>query len=287
MIDPAAEKPRPSRLRAFFHRLRQIDFPFKQAGKLTLVGALATIVGTLVGSYFQYNAWQEEKDLTRYKEDYANANQLLTEVLRVYSVPATLQYQLSLYDRTAVAEPASLDPIVQKTATELYEQYQTARFELLKSAPSLEQKVEMFFDWPAGLPPSNTFQKSIDLGEYLLSWGFDCSQNFPDTSASPAPKANIDWQRSRDHLATTLYCFEQMHRRLLLVLKWAAKERLDDTQRQKLRDDAILRVHASLIQFRVDKFTALAMNRIVQIRTRYRTRGFLCHLSDVFTGCRD
>ena len=48
---------------------------------LSIVG----LIGAVVGSYFQYVSWREEQNLQRYKEDFAAATAVFTEVASTLS----------------------------------------------------------------------------------------------------------------------------------------------------------------------------------------------------------
>src|SRR5262249_14896549 len=79
-----------------------LDKPFRFAGTLSLVGIIIGIIGTSIGMYFQYTAWREEKELTRYKEDFTNATVAFSELSQTFSSVMNLQQILFYLYREAL-----------------------------------------------------------------------------------------------------------------------------------------------------------------------------------------
>ena len=47
---------------------------------LSILGLVGGVIGTAVGSYFQYVSWREEQNIARYKEDFAAATAVFGNV---------------------------------------------------------------------------------------------------------------------------------------------------------------------------------------------------------------
>ena len=69
---------------------------------LSILGLVGGVIGTAVGSYFQYVSWREEQNIARYKEDFAAATAVFSDVASTLSTAVNLQQILYFTFRDAV-----------------------------------------------------------------------------------------------------------------------------------------------------------------------------------------
>lgn len=70
--------------------LSAFDRPFRFAAHLAIFG----LIGTIIGSYFQYTSWREEKILTRHESELKSAIDAHTEIIAALSAVMNLQSML-------------------------------------------------------------------------------------------------------------------------------------------------------------------------------------------------
>jgi hypothetical protein len=69
---------------------------------LSILGLVGGVIGTAVGSYFQYVSWREEQNIARYKEDFAAGTAVFSDVASTLSTAVNLQQILYFTFRDAV-----------------------------------------------------------------------------------------------------------------------------------------------------------------------------------------
>src|SRR5215470_9701944 len=85
--DPGAERPKQNTTDIFERFKKKLLFAdetvvfFKHLSILGLVGG---VIGTAVGSYFQYVSWREEQNIARYKEDFAASGALGSSEFQIH-----------------------------------------------------------------------------------------------------------------------------------------------------------------------------------------------------------
>jgi hypothetical protein len=147
---------------------------------LSILGLVGGVIGTAVGSYFQYVSWREEQNIARYKEDFAAATAVFSDVASTLSTAVNLQQILYFTFRDAVDAGVDKndDAFQTKTARDTYKSYVDARNALRERIDALARKMEIYIDWPSDRNRDPTVQRSADplnshsLGEY----DFDCTK---------------------------------------------------------------------------------------------------------------
>jgi hypothetical protein len=260
------------------------------------------LAGTVLGSYFQYTSWREEKNITRYKEDYAVARGTFDEV--VNSIGAITSIQQSLFFAYAATldrleRKADNDPNdeLAKRGADLYKDYTTTRNSFRKSFYLLATQVEINIDWSTDwyFQASKEVYHSVDpttansLGEY----NFDCDKYLPG-GVSPSqlgqvkllpdgrqgPPLIVDWRSAKHQAIALYYCSLTIDALIRPALQWASGSSIESNGRDIFigRRDFIRARFDRQIE-RLDAFIRLSTWRIEELRKRSETRGFLCHLS--------
>jgi hypothetical protein len=136
---------------------------------LSILGLVGGVIGTAVGSYFQYVSWREEQNIARYKEDFAAATAVFGDVASTLSTAVNLQQILYFTFRDAVDAGVDKndDAFQTKTARDTYKSYAEARNALRERIDALARKMEIYIDWPSDRNRDPTVQRSAEAG--LLS----------------------------------------------------------------------------------------------------------------------
>src|SRR5262249_32809327 len=160
---------------------------------LSILGLVGGVIGTAVGSYFQYVSWREEQNIARYKEDFAAATAVFGDVASTVSTAVNLQ---QIGDAVDAGVDKNDDAFPTKTARDTYKSYLDARNALRERIDALARKMEIYVDWPSDRNRDPTVQRSADplnshsLGEY----DFDCAKYLPNSTSietlkvDPIPK---------------------------------------------------------------------------------------------------
>ena len=257
---------------------------------------ILSIIGTLIGAYFQNLSAYDNKVATQAKEDLVAATEAFTETSSALSRAITLQ-GLLFYDFTRAAQlKASGDDngLMSKNARELYKSYEDASSALRENINMLARKMEIYLDWasdPSHDPANNTVL-GVDpiTSSFLGEVDFDCDQDMPSFAAGKSSiqktknrkTLNIDWYSAKHHVLTIEYCFHVTHKTWMeIVRQWASQSSLDqDTitrfvsgqtagQLQDRLDSEVVRLNA---------YMSRAMSEIEQIRVKYRPVGYMCSL---------
>ena len=109
---------------------------------LSILGLVGGVIGTAVGSYFQYVSWREEQNIARYKEDFAAATAVFGDVASTLSTAVSLQQILYFTFRDAVDAGVDKndDAFQMKTARDTYKSYVEARNALRERIDALARK---------------------------------------------------------------------------------------------------------------------------------------------------
>ena len=164
----------------------------------------------------------------------------------------------------------------------------------------------MYIDWPSNLKRDAAKVTIADadpsIRPQLGAYDFDCDKYMPNFSAPrvdiPVPKAllketpkskslHLDWLSAQHHILTLHYCFETSNSRLGIVRQWASNSSVNAGERTNfIKKDNLRKVQNELDQevLRLNAFMSLAMQRIEEIRVRYRPRGFWCYVPIVSEG---
>ena len=114
---------------------------------LSIVG----LIGTVVGSYFQYVSWREEQNIAHYKEDFAAATAAFADTSRTLSIAINLQQIVYFTFKDAVKANVDTNDnaFLTKTTRETYKGYADARNSLREDIDALARKMEIYLDWPS------------------------------------------------------------------------------------------------------------------------------------------
>jgi hypothetical protein len=269
---------------------------------LSILGLVGGVIGTAVGSYFQYVSWREEQNIARYKEDFAAATAVFGDVASTLSTAVNLQQILYFTFRDAVDAGVDKDDdaFQTKAARDTYKSYVDARNMLRERIDALARKTEIYVDWPSDRNRDPTVQRSTDplnshsLGEY----DFDCAKYLPNSASvetlkvDSIPKPNttaslqVDWRSTKHHIVALQYCFETVHRLILAARQWAARSAVTPEMMNKIiRDREKIQAASDQLVERLNAFMMLTMWRIQDIRLRYQTKNYLCHLFPIARWC--
>jgi hypothetical protein len=266
---------------------------------LSIVGLL----GTVIGSYFQYVSWREEQNIARYKQDFDAASATFTESSRVLSTASNLQQIVYFTFKNAVDanEETATDGFLIKGASAIYQSYVDARRSLRESIDVLARKMEIYIDWPSdwNRDPAHVRILTGDPmdGHQLGVYDFDCDKHMPDTTSLDTaktellqkpdrPPLRIDWGSAKHHIIMFQYCFEANHRAILAARQWASRSKVDPVEKSKLLGDPQRIADALDRQVaRLSALMELSMSRIEDIRLRYQTKNYFCHLFPVRRWC--
>jgi hypothetical protein len=265
---------------------------------LSIVG----LIGTIVGSYFQYVSWREEQNIARYKEDFAAATEVFASTASALSTAMNLQQLVYFTYRDAIASGADSndDAFQTKSGRDIYKAYVDARNSLRQNIDTIAHKMEIYIDWPSDRGRDPTVQMSNDpLNSHSIgSYDFDCDKYFPDYHASDTLKPisipkkgsgaalQVDWRSTKHHVATFQYCFERAHAAIFAARAWASKSPVDADSKNKFihNQDNIQSSLDNLVE-RHNALMLLTKWRIEDIRHRYQTKNYACHLFPVARWC--
>jgi hypothetical protein len=269
------------------------DEAFMFLKKLSIVG----LIGTAVGSYFQWVSWREEQNIARYKQDFDAATALFAEAGTSLST-AMNQQQLLYFTYAAATEPDVRNgEFLAKSGHEIFKAYVDARNSLRQNIDTLARKLEIYVDWPSDRARDFTVQTSGDPlnSRAFGGYNFRCSADFPDASSLESLKKKIsipnednslkpltiDWGSTKHHIITFQYCFERLHSKILRAREWASQSAVISD----IEDGAQIRKSLNELVERFNAFMLLTMWQIENIRHHYQTKNYLCHLFPVGRWC--
>jgi hypothetical protein len=255
---------------------------------------LLSIIGTLIGAYFQNLSAYEDKVTTQAKEDMTAATEAFTDASTALSTAITLQ-GLLFYDFTRAAKLNAVSDdngLMSKNARELYKPYEEAAATLHESVNMLARRMEIYLDWPSdpSHDPTSTASLGVDpiTSSMLGTVNFDCDEDMPSfapnkssvTREANGRKLTVDWFSAKHHVFTIEYCFDVTRKAWMETIRqWASQSSLDPAAVDKFFADGT----AGKLQTRLDEqvvrlnaFMSRAMSEIDAIRARYRPNGYLC-----------
>ncbi|MGH6671146.1 MAG: hypothetical protein ACRECV_04100 [Xanthobacteraceae bacterium] len=256
--------------------------------------ALVSLIGTLIGAYFQNLSAYEAKVSALAKDDLTAATQAFTDASTALSVPLSLQERLIFGYFDAVDQGVDNDDnaYVTKNAHAIDGPYETAYTTLRESINLLAQKMEIDLDWPSNaqhdptknVAPTADPITTSDLGAYK----FNCETNMPSFGpnnhllALPDPQKKkppllINWYSAKHNVLTIYYCFNLTHNSIRVLREWASKIQPSTEERKTLLGrKKTLQTRLNNQVLRLYAFMGLAMNQIDLIRAKYRPNGYLC-----------
>jgi hypothetical protein len=283
---------RSSTLQKFFMWL---DRPYRFATNLAFFGLL----GTVLGAYFQYNSWRDEKTLARYQDELSTASSTFSEVAQALSSVMNLQQILFYSYKNALDY---YGPVNERTRTYLsdsakrtYENYFVARTALRQNIDILSGKAALFLDRPiesddqrVEMLMNTTFV--VSNRDKLEEEGFQCPIHLPDlVQRKVALKTMvIDWNSARQHIGTFYYCSDAIHYQMLFIRMWAQSGAVDNEDNEKVRNeiDAIDK-NLKLQTDRLNAFISISLEKIELLRLRGRPKGFLRHQFFCWWSCTE
>ncbi len=295
--DPGASAPvSPGSKSGFWQSLRRIEQDFA-VSKL----AILSVIGTLIGAYFQNLSTYNDKVAAQAKDDMTAATQAFADASSALSVPLALQKQLISSYRNAIATNTDSDSTAYETANarSIYKSYTDAYRSLSENYNLLARKMELYLDWPSNLtrdPATDSAPDTDIINMSLLNtYGFDCEDDMPsfqkvdpkdknkDDSQVELPHhgktvLTVDWYSAKHNVLAIEACFEITHEAMTPVRQWASGSPVDQAARTKFINTNfdIFSKRASNQVLRLNAFMSLAMYDIDKIRVKYRPNGFLC-----------
>jgi hypothetical protein len=263
---------------------------FKFLKGLTVV----SLLGTMIGAYFQNLSSYQDKVSALAKDDMAAATAAFTETSNTLSKAITLQ-DLLFYDFARAAKlNASNDgsALASKDAHDLYKPYEDAFAALRENVNLLARNMELYVDWASDVsrdPATDTALGVDPISTSLLGvYNFDCDQDMPTFAKGKSTlhkvrngnTLDVDWYSTKHHVLTIEYCFDVTHKTWMeIVRQWASQSSLDQKNITTFfSDGTAARLQARLDSevVRLNAYMSRAMNEIEQIRVKYRPNGFLC-----------
>jgi hypothetical protein len=288
--DDSATKPGDS----FVHRLvKRAERPYRLATRLAFFGLL----GTIVGAYFQYNSWRDEKNLTRYRDELTTATATFSELSFALSSVMNLQQMLFYTHRDAYrAEDSKEYAYLLDNAKRLYENYFLARTSLRQNIDILSGKAGLFIDRPVESDEQRV-QKLAESGKLaesnfvvsnrdsLKEEKFSCAEHMPNRSR-PTRLKNIviDWNSVRQQTRAFYFCSDDIHYSLLPVRIWAQSgvyQRTDDEKSDAFISDLNRQAR------RLNTIISTSLEKIEQLRLRGRPKGFFRHQLFCWWSCSE
>jgi hypothetical protein len=286
----------PGNKSGFWQSVRRIEQDFA-VSKL----AILSVIGTLIGAYFQNLSTYNDKVAAQAKDDMTAATQAFADASSALSVPLALQKQLISGYHNAIATNTDSDNAAYETANahSIYKSYTDAYRSLSENYNLLARKMELYLDWPSNLTrdPATDSAPTTDIINMSLlnTYGFDCEDDMPsfqrvdpeDKNKNDSqvelphhgkPVLTVDWYSAKHNVLAIETCFEITHEAMTPVRQWASGSTVDQVARTKFINTNfdIFSKRASNQVLRLNAFMSLAMYDIDKIRVKYRPNGFLC-----------
>lgn len=287
--DPAV---RVSTLQAFFTWL---DRPYRFATNLAFFG----LIGTIVGAYFQYNSWRDEKTLARYQNELSTASSTFSEVAQALSSVMNLQQILFYSYKNALGYYAPIDEETRLYLSEnsklIHENYFAVRTALRQNIDILSGKAGLFLDRPI-----ETDEQRVNMltgGSFVVSnrdkleeEGFKCTEHLPNLvqRRTDLKTMIIDWNSARQHVGTFYYCSDEIHYRMLFIRMWAQNGSATNQKNEEFRGKVdTLGRRLELQSARLNAFIAVSLEKIELLRLRGRPKGFFRHQLFCLWSCNE
>ena len=258
-----------------------------------------SVLGTVIGLYFQSLSAYQDKVSAQAKEDLTAATDTFKDSSGVLSTAITLQALLFRDFVEAAALKASDDKnaLTSKHAQDLYKSYEDAATRLREGVNVMARKVQMNLDWASDIDrdPANITKFGTDRisTSYLGAVDFDCDSDKPKLDANDhtivktkgKTSLTIDWYSAKHHVLTIGYCFDVTHRGWMqTVRQWASQSSQDQSKLEEFssgKKSGQLQDRLDTEVVRLNDFMSLAMHQIERIRVKYRPTGFYCNLPGV------
>lgn len=282
--------------RSYFRTLqnffKQLDRPYRFATNLAFFGLL----GTIVGAYFQYNSWRDEKTLARYHEELATANATFSELASALSSVMNLQQMLFYTHRDAHDTWDDGTYIyLSDNAKRVYENYFSARTALRQNIDILSGKAALFIDRPLDsdekriekLAESKTLAEIKKLAEtnfvvsnrdILSREGLNCAEHMPNRDQPTQLKSiTIDWTSVRQQVAAFYFCSDAIHYSLLPIRIWAQSgDHIQDIDDFHPKNPAF-KCELERQALRLNAIILTSLKKIEALRLKGLPRGFFRH----------
>jgi hypothetical protein len=260
---------------------------------------LLSLLGTLIGVYFQSLSAYQDKVSAQAKDDMLAATDTFTETSNALSTAITLQ-SLLFYDFARAAKlnvSGDGGALTSKHAQDLYKPYDAAATALRENVNVIARKAEIYLDWASDInrDPATVTAFGVDpiSTSFLGTVEFDCDQDMPKfdrkehaiTRTKNGKSLTVDWYSAKHHVFTIAYCFDVTHKTWMeIVRQWASQSSLPPDQIATFVANGTAgklqsRLDAEVV--RLNDFMSRAMNEIEGIRVKYRPTGFYCNLPGV------
>ena len=272
-----------------------LNRPYRAATRIALFG----LVGTIIGIYFQYNSWRDEKTLTRYQNELSTATSTFSEIAQTMSSVMNLQQILYYTYLNAMGYYRPVDEkrrtYLWQSANDIHKDYFTARTAFRQNVDILSGKAALFLDRPVqtdeqrvALLFNDTFV--VSARGSLKAEGFDCATHMPNLKqrTTKLTTTEIDWNMARQHVGTFFYCSDELHNRLLSIRQWArngsnATSDPPDTKKEVADLEEALNQQTA----RLDAFISVSLEKIEALRLRGRPKGFFHHQFFCWWACSE
>ena len=115
------------------------------------------------------------------------------------------------------------------SAKSMLAEYTASRISLRKSVDVLIGKSDLFIDRPTQPDAQRIVANVVKTDELLVfsnrdvlrNHGFLCSKHLPQPEPLDLGNLSIDWNKTRNHVATFYYCLEALHYEIFRVRVWA------------------------------------------------------------------
>ena len=261
--------------------------------------SVLSVLGTLIGLYFQSLSAYQDKVSAQAKEDLTAAMDTFKESSSALSTAITLQ-ALLFHDFVEAATLKASDDknaLTSKHAQDLYRSYEDAATRLREGVQLMARKVQMNLDWASDIDRDaatiTKFGTDPISTSYLGAVDFDCDSDKPKLDEDDhkivktrgKTSLTIDWHSAKHHVLTIGYCFDVTHRTWMeTVRQWASQSSLDQSKFEQFssgKKSSQLQNRLDTEVVRVNEFMSLAMHEIERIRVKYRPTGFYCNLPGV------
>jgi hypothetical protein len=272
-----------------------LDRPYRFATNLAFFGLL----GTVLGAYFQYNSWRDEKTLARYQNELSTASSTFSEVAQALSSVMNLQQILFYGYKNALDYYGPVNEqtrsYLSDSAKRTYEKYFVARTELRQNIDILSGKAALFLDRPIESDDQRVQMLMetkfvVSNRDRLEEEGFKCTMHLPDlVHRKVALKTmDIDWNSARQHIGTFYYCSDAIHYQMLFIRMWAQSGVVgnEDNENARKQIDAI-DANLKLQTDRLNAFISISLEKIELLRLRGRPKGFLRHQFFCWWSCTE
>jgi hypothetical protein len=296
--DAGKRKPTSGAPSHFWHKLKRGIIRGEKELNFLKGAAIVSVLGTLIGAYFQNLSAYEDKVSTQAQDDLKAATDAFTEASVALSTPLSLQERVvfGYFDSLDQGVDKKPNAYVAKNARALSAPYESAYTDLRERIDLLARRVEIYLDWPSDRnhdaannvsPIADPINRSA-FGTY----SFDCDNDMPNfTRAGSRVKLfnkdrtdsiELDWYSAKHNVLAIYYCFNLMQGQIRPIREWGANITLDPAEQRSFNEkkkDIESRLTKQIV--RLNAFLGLAMNSIDQIRAKYRPHGYVCSVPGV------